>query len=51
MDQGEGAERGGKHHRTAEKGISPMSEADELGAMVDRLADRVRALEDHIEIT
>ena len=28
-----------------------MSEADELGAMVDRLADRVRALEDNIEIT
>ena len=28
-----------------------MCEADELGAMVDRLADRVRALEDNIEIT
>ena len=31
--------------------MSPMSEADELRAMVDRRADRVRALEDHIEIT
>jgi hypothetical protein len=28
-----------------------MSEADEMRATVERLADRVRALEDHIEIT
>jgi hypothetical protein len=27
-----------------------MSEADELRATVGRLADRVRALEDHVEI-
>src|SRR5882724_1699794 len=39
-----------EHHRTIRKGVSPMSEVDELRATVARLADRVRALEDHVEI-
>src|SRR4029077_2695364 len=39
-----------EHHPTIRKGTSPMSEADELRTTVGRLADRVRALEDHVEI-
>src|SRR6266704_3160633 len=39
-----------EHHRTVRKGIAQMSEAGELRATVERLTDRIRALEDHVEI-